>query len=314
MPPPIPILSPVASAYPSSDRSYILSLTPHTTSSSSSLVLTHPSASLTIVDATTLSSVTQLRGGHTPSSLISSVVTSTSAAQSLGSDGVLGDTGSSGGSLYSAGKDGRIVQWDLRTRAVANTISATLPNSHHNRFPLPLLSLALHERESLLAAGTELVGSESHIIYWDTRKPSTPMYAHSSTHSDDITQLSFLPSLRSSSYLPPLPPSSSSTNPTPSLLLLSASTDGLVALSDAKQEDEEEAFYGAENLDGSVASAGTYVVDVKDEGKKDGRRKGLSVWARSDMDSMGTWKLGRGAEGDVEVSDGFRFLPGSLNF
>lgn len=79
---------------------------------------------------------------------------------------------------------------------------------------------------------------------------------------------------------------------------MSASTDGLVALTNPKEADEEEAFYGAEALDGSVARAGWYWSNIG-TGKQQGR--GVKVWARSDMDSVGTWALGRGEEGDAQV-------------
>jgi hypothetical protein len=130
----------------------------------------------------------------------------------------------------------------------------------------------------------------------DIRNSSSPLYTHSSTHSDDITNLQFLPT--TSTFLPSLSPTATSTNPTPPLLLLSASTDGLVALTNPKESDEEEAFYGAEALNGSVAKAGWYWADIG-TGKQ--RRRGVKVWARSDMDSVGTWSLGRGEEGDAQV-------------
>lgn len=37
------------------------------------------------------------------------------------------------------------------------------------RNPVPLLSLAIHERENLVVAGTELTSYESHILYWYVR-------------------------------------------------------------------------------------------------------------------------------------------------
>ena len=169
---------------------------------------------------------------------------------------------------------------------------------------LPLLSLAVHEPSNLLVAGTELVSSESHLLFYDTRSPSEPLYTHSTTHSDDITSLTFLPP--TSSYAAPLPKESSSELPTPPLLLLSGSTDGLLALTNPKESDEEEAFYGAEGLDGSVAKAGWYRAMVDEPDKKRrrgaGKRQGLKVWGRSDMDSVGTWEMGRGETGDIEAS------------
>jgi len=147
-------------------------------------------------------------------------------------------------------------------------------------------------------AGTELLSSEAHIIFWylmllpqhskltnrDTRSTKEPVYTHSSTHSDDITHLSLLPS--TSTYLP-----RSADRPLPDQLLLSASTDGLVALSDLKESDEDEAVQSAENFGQSIAQAGWY----EHKGK-------MKVWGRSDMDAVGIWNIGKGEEDDIEVS------------
>lgn len=117
----------------------------------------------------------------------------------------------------------------------------------------------------------------------DTRQSKEPMYIHSSTHSDDITHLSLLPP--SQSFMP-----SSSTHPVPPRLLLSASTDGLVALSDMRESDEDESVQAEENLGQSIASAGSY------------RWKGkMKIWARSDMDGMAVWDIGKGEEEELEV-------------
>jgi hypothetical protein len=164
--------------------------------------------------------------------------------------------------------------------------------------------MAIHESSNLLVTGTEVASSESHLIFYDTRSSAQPLYIHSTTHSDDITTLTFLPP--TSSYAPPLAANASSSMPTPPTLLLSGSTDGLLSLTNPKEPDEEEACYGAEALDGSVAKAGWYrtLVDEKDKHgkKKKSKRQGLKVWGRSDMDSVGTWEMGRGETGDIEVS------------
>lgn len=77
----------------------------------------------------------------------------------------------------------------------------------------------------------------------------------------------------------------------PDQLLLSASTDGLVALSDLKESDEDEAVQSAENFGQSIAQAGFY----EHKGK-------MRVWGRSDMDAVGIWGIGKGEEDDIEVS------------
>ncbi|KAJ9118208.1 hypothetical protein QFC22_004114 [Naganishia vaughanmartiniae] len=293
MPPDIPSLFPTASST-IPNRSYILSITPHKTSTSNHLILSHPSSELSVIDATTLQTLDSFRGGHTGD--ITAVVTSTSSASAyqLGGNAMMttGNGMSALGSVWSAGKDAQVVRWDERSRTAGQIIKAAI------RGPVPLMSMAIHERENLVVAGTELTSYESHILYWDIRNASTPLYTHSSTHSDDITHLQFLPT--TTSYLPPVLPNATSTHPTPPLLLLSASTDGLVALSNPKESDEEEAFYGAEALDGSIAKAGWYWAEI---GRGKQRRHGVKVWARSDMDSVGTWSLGRGEEGDAQLQD-----------
>jgi hypothetical protein len=316
--------SPPATLYPTAvtalpSRPYILSLTPHLTSTSSHLLLSHPSPEITIVDAQTFQLVDKLKGGHSKD--ISCVVTSTSAS----TDEIVQGGFANEGNIWSAGVDANVVRWDERSRRPGQTIKGECSSGLHTRLSerssrssgslpvaanirgrgLPLLSLAVNEPSNLLVTGTELVSSESHLIFYDTRSPSNPLYTHSTTHSDDITSLTFLPP--SPSYAPALPATSSSENPTPGLLLLSGSTDGLVALTNPKEADEEEAFYGAEGLDGSVAKAGWYraAVDEPDKKKKrknGGKRQGLKVWGRSDMDSVGTWEMGRGETGDIEVS------------
>ncbi len=122
----------------------------------------------------------------------------------------------------------------------------------------------------------------------DMRNTKEPAYSHNCTHSDDITHLSLLPS--TSTYLN-VPTSSD----IPDRLLFSASTDGLVALSNMKQTDEEEALIAAESWGQSIAAASTYVVKGKN---------GMSVWARSDMDAVATWDISRDPEGDILVGFG----------
>jgi hypothetical protein len=323
----IPSLFPTASTS-LIDRSYILSITPHTSGSANHLILSHPSPDLSVIDASTLQVLDSFRGGHMGD--VTAVVTSTSSAPAYQVNGGIGFAQGNGmsalGSVWSAGKDARVIRWDERSRSAGQTIKGEPGafwwwNSANNRVaairgPVPLLSLAIHERENLVVAGTELTSYESHIMYWyvvslnvppqrvkiannarrDIRNSSSPLYTHSSTHSDDITHLQFLPT--TSTFLPSVPATATSTNPTPPLLLMSASTDGLVALTNPKESDEEEAFYGAEALNGSVAKAGWYWADIG-TGKQ--RRRGVKVWARSDMDSVGTWSLGRGEEGDAQV-------------
>ncbi|KAK4685741.1 WD repeat-containing protein 89, partial [Tremellales sp. Uapishka_1] len=253
-PPPIAYAN-ISQAIPATP--YILSITPSL--SSPHLLLRHPTSELSIADAQTLRQVDQLRGGH------SGLITDVQADQTA---------------IWTSGKDACIVRWDERSRRVASTIKAFL------RRPLPVLSLAVSERNNLVIGGTELVSSESHILFWDTRNTQQPAYSHNSTHSDDITHLSLLPS--TSTFL-----AGSSSTPIPARLLLSASTDGLVALSSLQETDEDEAVLAADNWGQSIASAGAYEVS---KGK-------LAIWGRSDMDAVARWEVGRGEEGELELQN-----------
>ncbi|WVQ81377.1 hypothetical protein IAT38_003501 [Cryptococcus sp. DSM 104549] len=252
-PPPIAYAT-LTSPLPSAP--YILGIHPSPTTPH--LILRHPAPSLTIADAQTLQSVGELQGGH---------------------KGHVSSVAVDDGELWSAGKDGTVVRWDERSRGPATVIKAFI------RKPLPVLSLASAPRDSLIIGGTELLSSEAHILFWDPRSPSTPIYTHSSTHSDDITHLSILPP--STTFLP-----RSATGKNPERLLLSASTDGLVALSDMKEADEEEAVVSEENWGQSVAGAGGWM-----------HKGGMKIWARSDMDEVVTFGVGRGAEGEIELQN-----------
>lgn len=93
----------------------------------------------------------------------------------------------------------------------------------------------------------------------DPRKPSVPLRTHSSTHSDDITSLSF---------------SSSMTDK----VVLSGSSDGLISLSNPDEDDEDEAVLHVANWGCSVSQAGWII----GEG-------GAKIWAASDMETLSTW-------------------------
>ncbi|ORX39317.1 WD40-repeat-containing domain protein [Kockovaella imperatae] len=248
-------------------KQYILGITP--SSASPHLILRHPTPELTIADNQSLQPVDVLKGGH---------------------KGNVTSVCSDGGALWSSAKDGSVVRWDERSRQPGSTIKAFL------RAPLPITALAVSERGHLVIAGTELLSAEAHIVFWDTRNTKDALYRHSSTHSDDITHLSLLPS--TSTYL-----ASSGSSPSP--LLLSASTDGLVALSNVKESDEDEAVVAEENWGQSIAAAGAYPVHGS---------KSMGVWARSDMDGISTWQIGIGEEGEVELQNHLEYPMESLKF
>lgn len=113
--------SPPATLYPTAvtalpSRPYILSLTPHLTSTSSHLLLSHPSPEITIVDARTFQLVDKLKGGHSKD--ISCVVTSTSAS----TDEIVQGGFANEGNIWSAGVDANVIRWDERSRRPGQTI------------------------------------------------------------------------------------------------------------------------------------------------------------------------------------------------
>lgn len=105
-----------------------------------------------------------------------------------------------------------------------------------------------------IATGTVLDGVDASIHYWDARKSSIPIFSHTSTHSDDITSLHF--------------------HPTTPDHLLSASSDGLLSITNTAEQVEDEAVQHVANWGCSIAQAGWY-------------RGG--VWAASDMETFSLW-------------------------
>lgn len=144
----------------------------------------------------------------------------------------------------------------------------------------PLLCCDLSPDGRTVAAGTDLHGDEALIIYWctsclrkvlsvnhfnrDPRQPAVPLRTHGSTHSDDITTLSFL--------------NTASMHSEPRHILLSASSDGLISTSNADEDDEDEAVLHVGNWGCSVSQAGWI-----------GSPSGPKIWAASDMETFSTW-------------------------
>ncbi|TXT13717.1 hypothetical protein VHUM_01084 [Vanrija humicola] len=250
--PPAPPVAFATLAHQQPGKPYITGITP--TSLSGHLILQHPDPVLTIADAQTLAPVERLTGHSGP-------VTAVQCEE---------------GSIWSSAKDATVVRWDERSRRAATTIKAFI------RKPLPVTALAVSESDHLVVGGTELVSSEAHILFWDTRNASEPAYRHSSTHSDDITHLV------------------STARALPQRLLLSTATDGCVALSDLRETDEEEAVHAEENWNQSIAAAGSYGYEGR-----------LKIWARSDMDFVSTWGVGVDVDdGELQLQD-FTELPSS---
>lgn len=116
------------------------------------------------------------------------------------------------------------------------------------------LSLDVSLDGRTIATGTVLKGEDASIHFWDSRNPTVPIFSHTSTHSDDITSIHFHPTLPDR--------------------LLSASSDGLLSITNTAEQDEDEAVEHVGNWGCSIAQAGWYY---------DG------VWAASDMETFSLW-------------------------
>jgi WD repeat-containing protein 89 len=97
----------------------------------------------------------------------------------------------------------------------------------------------------------------------DPRKPAVPLRVHGSTHSDDITAVHFL---------------KNSISPTSGQILLSASSDGLVSMSNSAEDDEDEAVLNVGSWGCSISQAGWIYGSTA-----------THVWAASDMETFSCW-------------------------
>lgn len=119
----------------------------------------------------------------------------------------------------------------------------------------------------------------------DLRQPSKPVMSYVEAHSDDVTSLSFHPTVPS--------------------ILLSASSDSLVAVSDIRKIDEDDSVLGVINTGASVARAGWGGSSTtRPKAELEGEELPLSdlpplgaLWSVSDMQTIGIWE----ADGWEEV-------------
>jgi WD40 repeat protein len=105
--------------------------------------------------------------------------------------------------LWVSNKSGSIQLFDNRNNSIAMQLKAGAP----------VIDFDINSSNTILACGTELVGEEAAILFWDIRN-SNPLSKFSESHSDDITQVKF--------------------HPTVSNAMISGSTDGLICLFDVQ--------------------------------------------------------------------------------
>ncbi|KAG6906559.1 hypothetical protein DXG01_013187 [Tephrocybe rancida] len=221
-----------------SSQSYVLSmvsLAGHYAASASALANT-----IDIFDKTTLQGVETLSGHDVATTSLHAI------------DDIVGI---SGRSLMSSGRDGSVKIWDPRS----NSHSIKMTNLGASR---ALLCCDASLDGLTIAAGTDMQGEDALIFYWDPRQPAAPLRMHGSTHSDDITTVSF----------------AQADSGMPRNTLLSASSDGLVSTSNADEADEDEAVLHVGNWGCSVSQAGWNYTP-----------SGPKVWAASDMETFSTW-------------------------
>ena len=104
----------------------------------------------------------------------------------------------------------------------------------------------------------------------DPRQPTLPVRTHSSTHSDDITTVSFLPDKGHANGRN---------------ILLSGSTDGLLCSSYADEDHEDESIIQVGNLGSSISQAGW----INGGWALDRDTPQAAIWAATDMETFSTW-------------------------
>ncbi|TEB29398.1 WD40 repeat-like protein [Coprinellus micaceus] len=276
-----------------SEEAYILSISSLNDGAQYAVATSSPTNAIHIVDAQSLRVLTSLKGPEAPVSTFtfqSSIGKKGKAqAQAPAYSGIQAHYGgvtcmksiNNGTGILSCGKEGSVAVWDVRSGGVSVLMQSVNPFGKSR----PLLSTALSPTSSLIAAGSELQGEDAVISFFDPRNPSKPLREHTSTHSDDITVLEFAPK---GYVLPRADDSDDESGPSGNEsgtgeYLLSGSTDGLLNISKANEEDEEEAVLFTANWGCSIAQAGWIYPSSSN------RRLGWGVWAGSDMETYSTW-------------------------
>ena len=138
--------------------------------------------------------------------------------------------------LVTSSSDGCVRVWDMREEGSKPAL-VLRDTSEHRGPPVtsvkPLSCVAARSGASLLVAGTEQVGQDAWLLFWDTRAGGKLLGGYWSVHSDDVTSLQFSPDNCD--------------------LLASGGTDGHINVLDITKSEEEEALTSCHNTNDSVA-------------------------------------------------------------
>ncbi|KAH0956660.1 hypothetical protein HN011_006686 [Eciton burchellii] len=140
--------------------------------------------------------------------------------------------------FYVATEDGLITAYDLR--ANGQTIAEFKDDTENGKMK-PLTSFDINCDDSLIAGGTEHIGGDAFILFWDIRKSNSKigdslLGGYWESHMDDITCLTFHPAKRT--------------------ILSSSSMDGLINIFDLTQSSEDLALTYSLNTESSVDRLG----------------------------------------------------------
>ncbi|NXK98330.1 WDR89 protein, partial [Formicarius rufipectus] len=149
-----------------------------------------------------------------------------------------------GSALFSAGSDGVLRCWDVRS-------ATQKPVQVFSGYPANVfLSFDIGCSDLIVCAGTEKVEQDAFLVFWDARgvtdcasSAKEPLGVYSESHNDDITKVCF--------------------HPVEPNLVASGSTDGLVNVFDINKDNEDDALVSTCNSDSSVSFIGWSGKDYK---------------------------------------------------
>ncbi|XP_017892906.1 WD repeat-containing protein 89 [Ceratina calcarata] len=162
--------------------------------------------------------------------------------------------------LYTATNDGLVTACDLRAKG---KVVAEFKDSTEDGKMKPLCSFDISCDEKLVAGGTEHIGGDAFILFWDTRYTGTKLDNKNNnllggyweSHMEDVTSLSFHPSKQD--------------------ILASGSTDGLINIFDLTQPSEDSALTYSLNTESFVDRIGWLAED--------------SLWCTTQHNSLQLW-------------------------